>query len=545
MGLFSLSKSAYLIRNCRILILIWTILIGLILPILAGGNKDIQKAASNSAPPSCRNPHRLVKVEMRASGKEDHLDGISASFGSLLPTSIEGAESRPATFAEPLNGCSSSSSSSKFSGSVVLVLRGDCDFVIKANLAQAEGAAALMVINTEEDLLEMTCAANDTVKISIPVVSITKSGGEIINKSISSGEKVEILLYSPDRPILDPSVSVIWLMAVGTVVCASLWSEITASGQNDEGYNDLSPRESRAGGSKDDDKEIISITSKSAVFFVITASTFLVLLYLFMSAWFVWVLIVLFCLGGIEGMHNCIVSLISSKCKGSERKTLNLPLLGEVSILSLVVLLMCMAFAISWAATRKESYSWVGQDILGICLMITVLQLAQLPNIKVATVLLCCAFLYDIFWVFLSPLIFQTSVMIAVASGDNAGGESIPMLLRVPRFTDPWGGYDMIGFGDIIFPGLLVSFAFRFDKANKKRILNGYFLWLTIGYGVGLLLTYLGLYLMDGHGQPALLYLVPCTLGVCVLLGVRRGELKQLWYYDADSTELSAAPGEA
>lgn len=29
----------------------------------------------------------------------------------------------------------------------------------------------------------------------------------------------------------------------------------------------------------------------------------------------------------------------------------------------------------------------------------------------------------------------------------------------------------------------------------------------------GLFLTYLGLCLMDGHGQPALLYLVPCTLG--------------------------------
>lgn len=29
----------------------------------------------------------------------------------------------------------------------------------------------------------------------------------------------------------------------------------------------------------------------------------------------------------------------------------------------------------------------------------------------------------------------------------------------------------------------------------------------------GLFLTYLGLYLMDGNGQPALLYLVPCTLG--------------------------------
>lgn len=34
----------------------------------------------------------------------------------------------------------------------------------------------------------------------------------------------------------------------------------------------------------------------------------------------------------------------------------------------------------------------------------------------------------------------------------------------------------------------------------------------------GLFFTYLGLYLMNGHGQPALLYLVPCTLGNKVLL---------------------------
>ncbi|CAK9167730.1 unnamed protein product [Ilex paraguariensis] len=213
--------------------------------------------------------------------------------------------------------------------------------------------------------------------------------------------------------------------------------------------------------------------------------------------------------------------------------------------------------------------------------------MARLNNIKVATVLLCCAFLYDIFWVFLSPLIFHNSVMIAVARGDNSGGESIPMLLRFPRISDPWGGYDMIGFGDILFPGLLVargdnsggesipmllrfprisdpwggydmigfgdilfpgllvSFTFRFDKINKKGLLSGYFLWLTIGYGFGLMFTYLGFYLMDGHGQPALLYLVPCTLGVAVILGLVRGELRHLWTYGTESPPSAQAPGEA
>ncbi|CAJ1977815.1 unnamed protein product [Sphenostylis stenocarpa] len=249
-------------------------------------------------------------------------------------------------------------------------------------------------------------------------------------------------------------------------------------------------------------------------------------------------------------MHNCIVSLaLSRKRPTCAQKNVNVPLFGEVSLFSLIVLLFCVAFAVLWVVFRKESFSWFGQDFLGICLMITVLQLARLPNIKVATVLLCCAFVYDIFWVFISPVIFQKSVMITVAKGDKAGGEAIPMLLRFPRLSDPWGGYDMIGFGDILFPGLLVSFSRRFDKDNKKLGLDGYFPWLVIGYGFGLFCTYLGLYMMNGHGQPALLYLVPCTLGVIVVLGCKRGELKSLWNYEPElssstSTTSSKQPPE-
>lgn len=36
---------------------------------------------------------------------------------------------------------------------------------------------------------------------------------------------------------------------------------------------------------------------------------------------------------------------------------------------------------------------------------------------QVATFLLCLAFLYDIFWVFLSPQLFGESVMVKVATG--------------------------------------------------------------------------------------------------------------------------------
>ena len=37
------------------------------------------------------------------------------------------------------------------------------------------------------------------------------------------------------------------------------------------------------------------------------------------------------------------------------------------------------------------------------------------------------------------------------------------MLLKIPRMFDPWGGFSIIGFGDIIIPGLLVTFSLRFE----------------------------------------------------------------------------------
>ncbi|GKD69657.1 signal peptide peptidase-like protein 4 isoform X1, partial [Tanacetum coccineum] len=119
----------------------------------------------------------------------------------------------------------------------------------------------------------------------------------------------------------------------------------------------------------------------------------------------------------------------------------------------------------------------------GVALIITVIQIIQVPNLKVGTILLSCAFLYDIFWVFVSKWMFHESVMIVVARGDKSG-ESIPMLLKIPRMFDPWGGYSIIGFGDIILPGLLVAFSLRYDWLSNKSLRAGYFLWTMIAYGL-------------------------------------------------------------
>ncbi|KAF7105540.1 hypothetical protein CFC21_106339 [Triticum aestivum] len=314
------------------------------------------------------------------------------------------------------------------------------------------------------------------------------------------------------RPVVDPSACFLWIMAAGTIACASLL----------QGPN--------SGTNYRQDKPIIEITAKRAVLLLVVASLFLILRFYFMSSWITWLLIVTFCISGSEGMHFCLVTIISRIFKDCRNNTVQLPLYGEVLTLSLGVVPFCTVFAILWAAYRHSSFAWIGQDILGICTMINTLQTERLPNIRVASVLLSAAFVYDIFWVFISPLVFHESVMIAVASG-GVSGEAIPMLLRIPHFFDPLGGYAILCFGDIIYPGQLIAFSYRFDRAGKKGILNGYFLWLTVGYVVGLFLTYLAFFLMDGHGQPALMYLVPCTLGLIVVLGWIRGELPHLWNY--------------
>ncbi|KAL5994387.1 Signal peptide peptidase-like 4 [Asimina triloba] len=172
-----------------------------------------------------------------------------------------------------------------------------------------------------------------------------------------------------------------------------------------------------------------------------------------------------------------------------------IPFFGAVSYLTLAVCPFCIAFAVVWAVYRKVSFAWIGQDILGIALIITVLQIVRIPNLK-------------------------------VARGDKSGEDGIPMLLKIPRMFDPWGGYSIIGFGDILLPGLLIAFTLRsmlekmrtsnramYDWAAKKNLRTGYFLWSMVAYGAGLLITYVALNLMDGHGQPALLYIVPFTLG--------------------------------
>ncbi len=69
------------------------------------------------------------------------------------------------------------------------------------------------------------------------------------------------------------------------------------------------------------------------------------------------------------------------------------------------------------------------------------------------------------------------------------------------------------------------------DVDMSLPLLTGYYLPTLIAYAVGVLATYTALYFEVGgtEGQPALLYLVPATLGTMVALAAVRGHLRGLW----------------
>lgn len=99
------------------------------------------------------------------------------------------------------------------------------------------------------------------------------------------------------------------------------------------------------------------------------------------------------------------------------------------------------------------------------------------------------------------------------------------------EFVDPqgrWGDWfwtlPLRLSGEIPTPGLR---AMAFPKT--------YFFASMVGYAVGMALT-VTMLLVFQHGQPALLYLVPCVTGAAWLTGTVRGELHDMWTYTEDGS---------
>lgn len=395
-------------------------------------------------------------------------------------------------------------------GHMALAQRGNCTFENKTLAVQAAGAVALLVVNTDEMPFEMSGTGHAVEIISVMIGS--EDGARLRN----AGLPIEAKITMYHRNFMDFAIILMALLATAVVMLGAYWA---AADDRARSSASLLPRPVT---------DATVLGEKAAYGFVFVASAGLILLFFFVD-YLIYVVIFIFCLGGTQGLQSCFVGLVewlypSSMCLHYD---VRLPLFGHVKLLELLMFVPAVTIAAVWASHRRADWAWVLQDIMGIALLLVMQHALRLPNIKVASILLCLAFLYDIFWVFLSPLFFTSSVMITVATGGDSG-EALPVLLRLPSLNDPLGNFTMLGLGDIALPGLFISYLLRFDYRMSLHGTKSYFLLSSAGYLVGLLITDLVLALSES-GQPALLYLVPCTVGLVVVVAKRRGHLKDMW----------------
>lgn len=205
-----------------------------------------------------------------------------------------------------------------------------------------------------------------------------------------------------------------------------------------------------------------------------------------------------------------------------------------VSVSQLDIITYCMGLVV--AVTYFVLKNWILNNILGMAFSIFGIENLLLSEYKVGLILLSLLFFYDIFWVFFTP------VMVSVAK--NLKG---PIKLMFPKHFNPVEvkDYNMIGLGDIVVPGVYVALMLRFDihlytkkgQDAKNMKFNftdmKYFLITFIFYVLGIGLT-LFVMIFFNHAQPALLYLVPCTLISSTVMALVKGEFKELWAFNEE-----------
>ena len=120
-----------------------------------------------------------------------------------------------------------------------------------------------------------------------------------------------------------------------------------------------------------------------------------------------------------------------------------------------------------------------------------------------------------------------------------------------PNFENPQA-FSMLGYGDIALPGLLLMYAAGFDECHRIRWIDSYFFVEIVGYVCGLVLTIAALALDIGGqgGQPALLYLVPCTLIPIIFTSLYRGDFGAMFhanliFLQSPNTEGGARGGDS
>jgi signal peptide peptidase-like protein 2B len=447
--------------------------------------------------------------------------------------------------------------------------------------------------------MTMGASSDESVQPSIPAVFVRMTDVDTLSSLPELDSlTLDVSIYQRSTPLIDFSSVLIWMIAVCTVAIGSsraaeddkITTLLTKDGMGSrrssiseanqriqpaqvplstasivEPRSGFIPSRSNSMDSRDFESvkgehnpNSLDITPLHAVAFVFVSSGFLLLLY-FVDLYF---FVTIMYLGSAALATNIIIFYPAIKRLGrkihgwifgvksetySEYMSLGQ---AQFDLPFIVGQILSTGLSVLWYFYKDSNWVWLVQDFMGVSVCIMFLAAIRLPNLKVATILLGLAFFYDIFFVFISPYIFNSSVMVDVATGPTTSHDDenycekyptdescettqLPMLLVVPTFSSYESSESMLGLGDVVLPGLLLVWCARLDmrrygSLSSESASKGYLPMALLGYALGLLVANLAVDYFKA-GQPALLYIVPLTLGPVLYRSHNSGSLRDLW----------------
>ncbi|KAH8919353.1 hypothetical protein BT69DRAFT_1224266 [Atractiella rhizophila] len=308
--------------------------------------------------------------------------------------------------------------------------------------------------------------------------------------------------------------------------------------------------------SSSDEEELDRLTSEDALWFPIIGSVVLATLYLVFKYLNKELINVIFSWYFAFMGTAAVMRMFVKSAKGSISRTTysklskwrfvlyrNTKEYTSLRFTSLHLSLLLLSIAVT--ALQQATKFWALSNLVALAFAFNAVSLLKVDSFKTGSLLLMGLFVYDIYWVFFSERAFGDNVMVSVAQNFDA-----PIKILWPKslsFTDS-SGFSMLGLGDIVVPGTVISLALRYDQFLSRTTSNGakapipspsqrlafpkpYFTAVFTAYILGLTTTIVVMHTFQA-AQPALLYLSPACVGAAFLTAVRRGEVGSMWKYE-------------
>ena len=374
----------------------------------------------------------------------------------------------------------------------------------------------------------------------IPALHLSLAYGQRLTRECASRAQCVVHVREEDEaPVFDWSQLLIWLIGSGTAALAACYA-----GQE---QFQLDREAAHGGGLPPAEAETATLDGTTACWLPIIASALLLFMFALLQAGFNMVVLinVVFVFAATTSACQVIVlPWFALAFPSLSHRLVKIPFLTEspsesasagepvgVPLVELTAMAASFVMALSWFLMRKQPWMWVAQDLFSACICVLFVKTLRLPSLRIAAIFLGLMFCYDIFMVFISPLIFQKSIMLEVATAGkpvesiSADGvchrtesDTFPMLFAVPhlartpgifeyaysppypmppppppaaasssqsswlvpppgtflwRLSGAQQAFGMLGLGDIVLPSLAIAFARRMDLLRRRTGAGG------------------------------------------------------------------------